>query len=126
MAQQLADGFSAGPRAPSRVLNATLWFLQIAAAAMFLFVGALKLASAPAMVAVFDGVGLGQWFRYVTGALEVLGAAALLVPRLAGAGALLLAAVMVGAVTTHQFIIGGSPFPALVLVAAEGVRCPLP
>lgn len=115
MAQQLADGITAGPQAPGRALNAALWVLQIAAAAMFFLSGGSKLASAPEMVALFEAIGMGQWFRYVTGALEVLGAATLLVPRLAGAGALMLAGVMVGAVATH-LIIGGSPLPALVLL----------
>ena len=60
-------------------------------------------------------------FRYVTGGLEVLGATALLVPRLAGAGALLLAGVMVGAVATHLFVVGGSPLMALVLLAVTAL-----
>ncbi len=124
MAHQVADSISAGPQAPGRALNATLWLLQIAAAAMFFLAGASKLASAPAMVAVFDAVGVGQWFRYVTGGLEVLGATALLVPRLSGAGGLLLAGVMVGAVATHLFIIGGSPLvPLVLLVVTALVAC---
>ena len=69
------------------------------------------------MVAVFEAVGIGQWFRYVTGALEVTGAIALLVPRASGAAALVLAAVMVGAVASHLFVIGGNPVPAAVLFA---------
>jgi uncharacterized membrane protein len=32
------------------------------------------------MVGLFDAIGIGQWFRYLTGGLEVLGAVALLVP----------------------------------------------
>lgn len=32
-----------------------------------------KLAGAPAMVGLFDTIGIGQWFRYLTGSLEVSG-----------------------------------------------------
>src|SRR5437867_2620964 len=82
-------------REPGRDRNIALWLLQVAAAAMFLLAGSMKLAGAPPLVALFGAIGIGQWFRYVTGGLEVLGAVALLVPPASGAGALLLAAVMV-------------------------------
>jgi len=92
-----------------------LWTLQIAAAAMFLFAGSHKLNAAPEMVATFEVIGLGQWFRYMTGAIEVVAAIALLVPRAAVFGALLLVPTMVGAVVTH-LVIGGSIVPAVVLL----------
>ena len=38
--------------------------LGFMAAAAFLSAGAAKLAGAEMMVQTFDGVGLGQWFRY--------------------------------------------------------------
>lgn len=94
-----------------------LWILQVAAAAMIGMAGFGKLTGSPDMIGLFDAIGIGQWFRYVTGTLEVLGAVLLLVPALAGAGALLLAGVMAGAVATHLFVIGGSPVVALVLLA---------
>jgi uncharacterized membrane protein YphA (DoxX/SURF4 family) len=94
--------------------------LQVAAAAMLGMAGFAKLSGAPEMIALFDAVGVGQWFRYVTGTLEVLGAALLLVPALAGVGALVLAPVMLGAVLTHLFVIGGSPVIPLVLLAVVG------
>jgi uncharacterized membrane protein YphA (DoxX/SURF4 family) len=97
--------------------NVALWVLQVAAAAMLGMAGFAKLTGAPDMVALFDAVGAGQWFRHATGSLEVLGAVLLLVPALAGVGALLLAGVMLGAVATHLFVIGGSPVIPLVLLA---------
>lgn len=54
--------------------------------------------------------------RYVTGAIEVGSALALLVPSLAPFGALLLIPTMVAAIATHLFIIGGAPAPAIVLL----------
>ena len=94
-----------------------LWAGQFVIAAAFLMAGGSKFAGVPAMVAMFDAVGIGQWFRYVTATIEVGSAIALLVPTLAPYGALALAATMTGAVLTHLFIVGGSPLPALVLGA---------
>ncbi len=94
-----------------------LWALQVGLAVLLLFAGGSKLAGAPAMVALFDAIGVGQWFRYVTGLIEVVSAVALLVPPFAPFGALLLASTMVGAIATHLFIVGGSPaLPAVLLV----------
>lgn len=91
--------------------------VQVLLAAAFLFFGGSKLASVEQMVAVFEQIGIGQWFRYVTGLLEVAGAILLLIPTLAGLGGVLLACVMAGAVLTHLFVIGGSPLIPLVLLA---------
>ena len=96
-----------------------LWTLQLAVAGMFLFAGSLKLTGAPEMVATFGAIGLGQWFRYVTGGIEVASAIALLVPSLAAFGAVLLVPTMIGAVATHLFILGGSATPAVVLLIAS-------
>ena len=93
-----------------------LWLTQFAVAAMFLFAGGLKLTGAPDMVGLFDAIGVGQWFRYVTGSIEVVSAVALLVPSWAAFGALLLIPTMVGAVITHLFIVDGSALPAAVLL----------
>ncbi len=60
-------------------------------------------------------IGLGQWFRVVTGVVEVSGAVALLIPGLASIGALWLGGTMVGAVATHVFVLHTSPVPAIVL-----------
>lgn len=104
-----------------KVFNIVLWVLQIGAAAMFLMAGFSKLSGAQPMVGLFNAIGIGQWFRYLTGALEVAGALALLIPRLSGAGALLLVGVMSGAVLTHLFKIGGSPVMAIVLLIVSAI-----
>ena len=99
-----------------------LWAVQIALAGMFLLAGSSKLLGAPAMVGLFGAIGIGQWFRYVTGLIEVGSALALLVPSFAVFGALALVATMIGAVTTHLFIVGGSPaLPAILLLGSAGV-----
>jgi len=63
-----------------------LWIVQVALAEMFLMAGGSKLAGAPQMVALFDAIGVGQWFRYVTGGIEVSSVLALLWPRTGAAG----------------------------------------
>ena len=98
-----------------------LWVAQIAAAGMFLLAGGSKLAGAPAMVQLFDAIGIGQWFRFLTGTIEVVSAIMLLVPSLAFFGAVVLVPTMIGAVFTHLFIVGGNPAPAIVLLAAVAV-----
>jgi putative oxidoreductase len=101
----------------SRIGLIALWALPVGLAALFLFAGGSKLAGAPAMVALFDAIGVGQWFRTVTGLIEVVSAVALLVPALAPFAALLLGSTMVGAIATHLFIVGGSPaLPGLLLL----------
>ena len=101
-----------------RALTAGIWTLQMASAALFLFSGTLKLSGTPMMVQMFGAIGLGQWFRYFTGGLEVISAVLLLVPSLARFGALALAVTMVGAILTHLFIIGGNPAVPIALLAA--------
>ncbi len=98
---------------PSRRISA--WTLQGIIAAAFLAAGAAKLAGVPFMVDLFNQIGLGQWFRVVTGVVEIAGAVALLVPGLASIGALWLGGTMVGAVATHLFVLHTSPVPAIVL-----------
>src|SRR5690349_21281665 len=104
------------PIRPSRIGPVALWGVQVALAALFLLAGGSKLAGAPSMVAFFEAIGVGQWVRYITGLIEVVSAVALLVPKLAPFGALLLACTMVGAIATHLLIVGGSPAPPVPLL----------
>jgi putative oxidoreductase len=121
MSQAITEGTKLASGSTAKIINVGLWIMQIGAAGMFLMVGFFKLSGDPRMVGLFDAIGLGQWFRYVTGSLEVLGAVLLLIPGLSGLGALLLVGVTLGAVTTHLFIVGGSPLPAIILLIVTGV-----
>jgi putative oxidoreductase len=98
----------------------TLWILSGLAALAFLGAGGGKLAGAAAMVELFDKVGLGQWFRYFTGLLEVAGAIGLLISRYAFYAAILLAIVMVGAIIAHLTVLGTSPAAPVVLLVLSG------
>lgn len=77
--------------------------------------GFAKLTGAEMMVATFDAIGWGQWFRYVTGAIEVGSAVLLWVPGLQWIGAGLLVATMICAVLFHLLLLGPSFVPAFVL-----------
>jgi putative oxidoreductase len=98
----------------SRVATIALWSTQVALAAMFLFAGGSKLVGAPAMVNMFAAIGLGQWFRYLTGIIELSAAIALAIPSVAPFGAILLVATMIGAAAANMFI-GQSPAVPVVL-----------
>jgi uncharacterized membrane protein YphA (DoxX/SURF4 family) len=91
------------------------WVLQGIVAAAFFAAGAAKLTGAAYMVQVFDQIGIGQWFRFVTGSVEVAGALALVAPGLASLGGILLGTTMVFATLTHLFVLHTSPVPAIVL-----------
>src|SRR6201988_4700975 len=121
MSQVLIEDMQSASGSVSKIVNIVLWVLQLGAAGMFLMVGFLKLSVNPQMVGLFDAIGIGQWFRYLTGSLEVGGAILLLIPRTSGLAALMLAGVMVGAVITHVFIVGGSPLMAIILLVVTGV-----
>jgi putative oxidoreductase len=112
----------ASPTRRRRTGLIALWAVQIALAGMFLLAGGSKLLGAPAMVGLFDAIGIGQWFRYLTGLVEVGSALALLVPSIAVFGALALVVTMACAIPTHLFIVGGSPaLPAILLLGSAGV-----
>lgn len=113
-----ADATDATPASPRhRRLTIALRALQIALAITFAITGGAKVAGAPVTVAAFQIISVGQWFRVVTGLLELAGAALLLIPALAGLGASLLGVVMVGAVATHLLVLHTSPLPPALLLA---------
>ena len=107
--------------APRRWKAAGLWVVRGLLALVFATAGGAKLYGVPMLVEEFQHMGLGQWFRYFTGSLEVLGAVLILVPSLAAFGAVLLICIMIGATIMHLFVIGGSPAPALVLLALSAI-----
>jgi len=99
-----------------RVRTITLWILQVIVALAFFAAGGSKLTGAEQMVAVFDKIGWGQWFRYVTGLLEVASAIGLFIPWYAFYAAGLLMLIMAGAIFAHLTVLGGSPVPPIVLL----------
>jgi uncharacterized membrane protein YphA (DoxX/SURF4 family) len=107
--------------APGKAFNITLWTLQVLVALAFVAAAAGKLLGSTDMVALFDAVGVGQWFRYVTGLIELLGALLLIVPGRAAFGSVLLAGVMAAAVVAHLTVLHTAPTAPLVLFAVTAL-----
>src|SRR5580693_10025251 len=106
---------------PGKALKIALWTLQVIVALAFMAAGSGKLLGSSVMIALFDAVGIGQWFRYVTGSLEVLGALLLIIPGKTAFGAVLLACVMAGAVVAHLTVLHTAPTAPLVLLALSSL-----
>lgn len=112
-----------------RVWNLTLWVLQAFLAALFLVFGATKFSvHFVYWVELFARIGVGQWFRYFTGGLEVACAVLLLIPRTSTVAAGLLACTMAGAMLTHLFLLRDGyawffpGFSLLILLAVAWTR----
>src|SRR5579871_883251 len=64
-------------------------------ALIFVLAGADKFGSG--WIGFFDQVGIGQWFRYFTGGVEIPGAVLVMIPRTVLAGLALLGCTMASA-----------------------------
>ncbi len=89
----------------SRSRTVIVWILRILMAALFLFASFMKLSGQPRMVEEFELFGIGEWFRYLTGLLELAGGIFILVPPVSVFGAMLLLAVDVGALVAQLSVI---------------------
>jgi len=105
------------PEMPGRRKAIAITVVKIVFALAFLGAGCEKLYGPPSMVVGFGIIGFGQWFRYLTGALELIGAIALLVPKVSAYGALLLTAICVGAFFAEVFALHGDVIHTIVMAA---------
>jgi DoxX-like family len=71
------------------------------------------------MVELFRSIGFGQWLRYLTGTIEVVGAAFLVVPLASGASAVALGCVMISATLVELFVLRRPPIAALACLSAH-------
>ena len=101
-----------------RYRGALVWALRVLLAALFLFEGIDKFSERRLWVRIFEEIGFGQWFRYFTGAVEVIGAVALLIPKATLFAVGILVCTMIGAAVTHVFVIGVGPQTVAVAVLA--------
>ena len=104
-----------------RTLGIALWVLQALLALQFAMAGLAKVFGSPAMVEMFAIIGIGQWFRYVVGALELAGAVGVLIPWLSGLAALGLVGLMAGATLTNVLVLGTSPLLPIVLFVVSSM-----
>jgi uncharacterized membrane protein YphA (DoxX/SURF4 family) len=82
-------------------------------ALLFVAAGVFKLAGAQEAIDNFHRWGYPDWFRIVTGVIEVVGALGLLLPKTSWIAAAGLSATMLGAIATH-------------LHSGEATKAPLP
>ena len=74
----------------SKKRTMVLWVFRVALGLLFLAIGTTKLTGTWETVPYFAAIGWGQWFRYLTGVLDVAAAALLFVPRWTSFGAIVL------------------------------------
>jgi uncharacterized membrane protein YphA (DoxX/SURF4 family) len=104
-------------RSDSRITD---WALRVSVALAFFAAGTDKFSAG--WIQPFEIIGLGQWFRYFTGCVEILGGLLFLVPPLTTVGAVMLVSTMIGAMVTQAFIFHhpmDALFPAIYLVGAS-------
>ena len=116
----VADNQGGAPLAGrSRLRSVLLEVTELLLAAIFFIVGGAKLIGRHDMIALFRDIGIGQWFRYLTGAIEVTGAALLVIPLFAGASAIALGAVMIAATLIELFVLHRPPIAALACLSGH-------
>jgi uncharacterized membrane protein YphA (DoxX/SURF4 family) len=101
--------------APTERNALTDWVLRGGIGVAFLLFGLEKFPSDPngEWPRFFAQVGIGQWFRYLTGIVEVSGAALVLIPWTVNLGMAVLAVTMAGAAAIHVFVMH-HPFNAII------------
>jgi uncharacterized membrane protein YphA (DoxX/SURF4 family) len=117
-ATSAAGGAPAVGRRERRVRTALL-ALQIVLALFYAFgAAAPKLIGVSSAGRAFDQIGFGHWFMYLTGTLELLGGAALVIPVLYQVGAISLIGLMIGATVTQITVFNGdnAATPAILIL----------
>ena len=107
----------------ARRLHAAVWILRIALASIFVVVGFVKIPGSihPMWVRLFERIGFGQWFRFFTAVVEIVGGMLLLVPSATVVSVFLLASTMVGALLVHIFVTGIGFQTAVVIALLSGI-----
>ncbi|WP_033217405.1 DoxX family protein [Kitasatospora phosalacinea] len=107
---------------PGKAALRTVWALRVLMALFFALASALpKLLALPDATTVFDAIGAGDWFMYLTGLVELAGAIGLLLPRLAGPAATALIAFLLCAFVVQLTAMhgenAGTPFLFMIPLA---------
>jgi putative oxidoreductase len=107
----------------ARRIDAAVWMLRVALASIFIVVGFVKIPGSihPMWVRLFERIGFGQWFRYFTALVEIVGGMLMIVPSATLVSGLLLASAMVGALLVHIFVIGVGVQTVFVFALLSGI-----
>lgn len=101
-----------------------LLFLRIAVGVTFIAHGVAKFQNLEGTVGFFAGLGLASFFAYLVATVEVAGGLAVLLGIFTDIAGILLAIVMVGAITLVKFskgFLGGYELEAVLFLAALGI-----
>jgi uncharacterized membrane protein YphA (DoxX/SURF4 family) len=104
---------------PGKWRTIAAWVLRIVLGLIFLFVGTTKLTGTGNTIEYFAAIGWGQWFRYLTGLLDIAGVVLLFVPRWTCYGAIMLACSVGLAASISLTVLRGNPTwggPVMVFV----------
>ena len=84
------------------------WIVRGGIGLAFVYFGTEKFPSDPGSewVRLFQQIGFGQWFRYFTGVVEILGGVLVLIPWTTNLGLALHASTMASAALIVAFVIG--------------------
>lgn len=97
---------------------------RIAVGMTFVVIGSTKFGAHSSWIPIFQRIGLGEWFRYLAGTMQVGGGLLTIVPRTTIAGAALIACTMAGAVVADLFVLHfglAAIIPFVLLCVAVGV-----
>ena len=107
----------------ARRIDAAVWILRVALASIFVIVGFVKIPGSihPMWVRLFERIGFGQWFRYFTALVEIVGGMLMIVPSATMVSGLFLASTMVGALLVHISVIGVGVQTVFVFALLSGI-----
>ncbi len=94
------------------------WVIRIGFAVLLGIAGWEKFQSSGDWVRIFQQIGWGDWFRYATGVVEILGAGLVLIPYTVTLGLTLLAGTMIGATLVHAVVLKDGAVAAVPAVIA--------
>jgi putative oxidoreductase len=92
-----------------------VWILRIVIGLMFIAVAVAKLAGVAQTVQLFEAIGWGQWFRFLTGLVDLVGAILIFVPRWTCYGAILVTCSVGLATTLYIVLLHNNPAVPLAL-----------
>jgi uncharacterized membrane protein YphA (DoxX/SURF4 family) len=103
----------------NKIRRISVWVFSVLLTVVFLMAGAMKLLGKAA--GMFEHWGYPAWFSYVIGAVEVVSAALLLIPKAASLGGAALVVVMAGAIFTHIRSNEWNHVPGVILLVLAAI-----
>ena len=102
------------------VRTVVVWILRVFVGLAFLGIGIEKLTGTMGTIPFFAAIGWGQWFRYVSGVFDTVGALLIFFPRWTSYGALIITCTVgLGTVLCYTMALFNPLFPlAMTLLAA--------